>query len=555
MADFKKIGYYNLQIEALAGKLPVLVGRVEEVGRLTRIINRRINNNVLLVGPGGIGKTTLVYGWVNKMARDVINDRLQYIQFDADHLHALDAGGGDAHYKEACSTLPSCVLFIDDFGKTTYNNPSLMTQVNRIYEALLKKSDVRLVLTLQPHEHAWLVREYPQFVQVFETIHLKAQTTIEYVQILRRAVPRLNDHQVLVPTSVLSELVEYVERFPVLGQLPRAAISILDESLASTVSQRKTELTGAIVQSVISGKTGIPTTQLKVDELENLKNLEEILTRRVVGQTPAIKKIAASLQRAKLGMRNPNKPLGSFLMLGPSGVGKTETAKLVAETMFGRSEAFIRFDMSEFGQDHTVQRLIGAPAGYIGHEGGGALTNALKREPYSLILLDEIEKAHPKVFDIFLQVLDDGRLTSGQNETVDARNSIIMATSNVGVAEILKGLEEGADVSSADFLQTRVMPALSELFRLEFLNRFDSILIFNPLSVDTLVAIAQLEIKKIEKRLAKHRVEFRLDPAVLKKRIESMIDPRFGARPIKRFIEETCESLLVKSLLTPDAKK
>ena len=553
MANFQKIIYHDLRLEA--AKLPPVIGRAEESERLTRIINRRMSNNVLLVGPAGIGKTTLVYGWLRQLAEQEAYRHLQFIQFDTEHLHSLyNSDESDSRYADAFASLPPCVLFIDNFGQAAYNSSSLVNRMARLYSMLLKKPEVRIVLALQPNEHAWLVREHPSFIQSFETITLKTQTTHEYARMLRSVLPRLNQRKVVVPTSILEELVGYVERFPVLGQLPRSAISLLDESLAAAAAKNLRDLTSSVVQQVVVSKTGIPQAQLKADEMENIKNLEKALGDRVIGQTQAIEKITAALQRAKLGMRNPNKPLGSFLMLGPSGVGKTETAKLVAETMFGRSESFIRFDMSEFGQDHTVQRLIGAPAGYIGHESGGALTNALKTEPYSLVLLDEIEKAHPKVFDIFLQVLDDGRLTSGQNETVDARNCIVMATSNVGVAEILKGLEEGADVNSADFLQDRVMPQLAQFFRLEFLNRFDSILVFNPLTVPVLVKIAQLEIKKIEKRLTKHRVEFRIDPAVLEAKVRTLADPRFGARPVKRFIEETCESLMVKSLLNQKAK-
>ncbi len=548
MSDFKKIPYHNLRAEAL--KLPPMIGRIEEASRLTRIINRRIRNNVLLVGPAGIGKTTLVYGWISQLLLDHSYDELQLIQLDAEHLHALNASDeNETRYASAFASLPACVLFIDDFGRAAHNNSNLINRVNRLYNALLKKPEVRTVLVVQPHEYAWLTREYPSFVQHFETITLKSQPTAEYVRMLALALPRLTQGQETVDATILEELVQYSERFPVLGQLPRCAISLLDESLAAAAANKSPALTSAIVQSVVASKIGVPQTQLGRSELSQLKTLEKNLSERVVGQSGAIKKIATTLQRAKLGMRNPKKPLGSFLMLGPSGVGKTETAKLVAETMFGRSEAFIRFDMSEFGQEHTVQRLIGAPAGYVGHEGGGALTNALRTEPYSLILLDEIEKAHPHVFDIFLQVLDDGRLTSGQNETVDARNAIVMATSNIGVGEILQGIQEGADVNSSEFLQNRILPVLSNAFRLEFLNRFDHILVFNPLTLQSLFDVAQLEIGKIEKRLAAHNVEFNIEPELLRQRISQLADPRFGARPVKRFIEETCESLLVQSLL------
>ncbi|MDD4988922.1 MAG: AAA family ATPase [Candidatus Pacebacteria bacterium] len=551
MADFhfKKIEYFDLRKEVKLGKLPIMIGRAEEIDRLTRVVTRKISNNALVVGANGIGKTTLVYGWAKKMIERKEFDSLQFVQLDAEHLYELENETYAKYFEQALVTLPSSVLFIDNFGRAVMGNSGLLKNTFRLYQTLLKKSHVRMILSLEPNEYAWLEREFPAFVKSFETIQVKNQTSLEYAEILERALPHLNAEHILVSGTALKEIVAYVERFPKLGQLPRGAVSLLDESLAYAVSLGEKGLIDDIVASVVAGKTGIPKAQLKPDELHVLKNLESVLNERIINQKGPIKKIAATLQRAKLGIRNPNKPLGSFLMLGPSGVGKTETAKLIAENMFGRSQTFIRFDMSEFGQDHTVQRLLGAPAGYIGYESGGALTNALREEPHCLILLDEIEKAHPKIFDIFLQVLDDGRLTSGQNETVDARHSIIMATSNVAVDEILKGFEKGIDIGSEAFLKEKIIPALSKIFRLEFLNRFDSILIFNPLSLKGLVEVAQLEIKKIEKRLSKHKVQFNIDPTLLEARIKTLVDPRFGARPVKRFIEETCESLLARSLL------
>jgi ATP-dependent Clp protease ATP-binding subunit ClpB len=299
----------------------------------------------------------------------------------------------------------------------------------------------------------------------------------------------------------------------------------------------------------VASKTGVPRTRLTAHVAQDLALLETSLAQSIIGQQNAITRIIATLRRAKLGMRNPNRPLGSFLMLGPSGVGKTETAKVIAEALYGRSESFIRFDMSEFGQEHTVQRLIGAPAGYVGHESGGALTSAIKREPYSLILLDEIEKAHPKVFDIFLQILDDGRITSGQNETIDARNIIIIATSNSGVRQVLSTVAAGLDPNAPEVQAQHLFPALEEHFRVEFLNRFDAVVAFEPLTIEALTAIAHLEMRKLERRLKDHGASFRIDEEVLRDHIRRIADPRFGARPIKRFIEEMCESVLVEKLL------
>ncbi|MDP3645630.1 MAG: AAA family ATPase [bacterium] len=549
MNDPQKISYYNLREEAASTRLPELFGRNNEMERLTRILGRRVKNNALVVSPHGIGKTALVYGWMKHMSRRAEYDAYALLQLDTGHLYALDADSAlENRYAEAFTHLPRSVVFVDDFGREVCRNAILLQRIYRLYKHLLKEPNVHVVLSLEPHEYTWLEQEHPAFIQEFETILLKNQTAREYVHILSKKLSRLNmRHRVIVPDSRLEEIVSYTERFPSLGQSPQAAIHILDESLSFCASKNKKVLTQDSIAHIIEPKTGIPKARLTQGELKGVKELEGELNARIIDQKEAIAKIASALQRAKLGLRNPNRPLGSFLMLGPSGVGKTETAKCVAEIMFGRAESFTRFDMSEFQQDHTIQRLVGAPPGYVGYDEGGALTNALRKEPYSLILLDEIEKAHPKVFDIFLQVLDDGRLTSGQNETVDARNTIIMATSNAAVQEILDAYAEETDEET--FMREKVLPTLMKTFRLEFLNRFDSILLFKPLSVPSLMEIAQLEIQKIEKRLTKHRVHFEIEPAAIEERIAHMADPRFGARPVKRFIEETCETLLARSLL------
>ncbi len=551
MKNFKKTEYFDLREEIASGKFPQVIGRTEEMDRLTRIINRSINNNIIIVSQSGTGKTSLVYGWTKNLAKEDTYDHLGFVQLGTEHLFNLDNNGEEGiYFKSVMSELPSCVLFIDNFGRIVYGNSNLLQNTARLYNDILKNPEVRTILTMEPKEYSWIEREYPAFIKMFETINLKKQGNWEYVQILQSKMLQLNkNHKIIVSSIEMEEIISYVERFPSLGHLPQAAISLLDEGIVLAKSMNKKILTSEIISHIISSKIGIPKMQLSGNEIEILKNLDKTLNSKIINQTKSVDKIIQTLQRAKLGIRNPSKPLGSFLILGPSGVGKTETAKLISEIMFGRKESFARFDMSEFGQDHTVQRLIGAPAGYSGYESGGALTNALTKEPHCLILLDEIEKAHPKIFDIFLQVLDDGRLTSGQNETVDACNSIIMATSNIGVNTILEGFNKGEDIMNEKFIQEKMIPELAKIFRLEFINRFDSILIFNPLTLPNLIEIAKLEIKKVEKRLIKHNVFFDINQKELEEKIKPMVDSRFGARPVKRLIEETCESLLVNTLL------
>jgi len=551
MKNFKKTEYHDLREEIALGKLTKFVGRTDEMDRLTRIANRSINNNVLIVGLSGTGKTSLVYGWVEKMIKQDRYKHLGFVQLGNEHLFRFDSGSEEGiYFKNVMDELPSCVLFIDNFGRSVYGNPSLLQNIARLYYDTLKNPEVKVILTMEPKEYNFIEREYPAFIKVFETVRLKKQNNSEQIQILESKLAQLNrEPKIIVSSIVMQDIIGYVEKFPSLGQLPQAAISLMDEGIVLAKSMNKKVLNDEIISNIISSKIGIPKMQLSGNEIEILKNLNHTLNSKIINQTKPVNKIIQTLQRAKLGVRNPSKPLGSFLILGPSGVGKTETAKLISEIMFGRQESFMRFDMSEFGQDHTVQRLIGAPAGYSGYEAGGALTNALQKEPHCLILLDEIEKAHPKIFDIFLQVLDDGRLTSGQNETVDACNSIIMATSNIGVSVILEAFNKGEDIMDTKFIQEKMIPELAKIFRLEFINRFDSILVFNPLTLPNLIDIARLEIKKVEKRLTKHNVSFDINAEELEEKIKPLLDERFGARPVKRFIEETCESLLVNTLL------
>lgn len=552
MSASKKIPFYDLREEAREGRIPALVGRQAEMERLTLLIGRRTNNNAIIVGESGIGKTALTYGWAHSISTKPAYDRYAIVQLDTEHLCERDAdASAEDWYVDSLAHLPPSVVFIDDFGREINKNIALAARAYRIYKQLSLRRDVHLIFAMQPHEFAWLKREYPVLLQLFEVITLKKQSPSEYARVLFKKIPALiGQRAVIVPDDALKEIVSLASRHQSLGQIPRSAIHVLDESISLSVARGEKVLTADTVARVFESKTGIPSAHIAQGDMRSVLRLREELAQRIVGQDAAIARIASTLQRAKLGLRSHGRPLGSFLMLGPSGVGKTETAKCVAEIMFGRQESFTRIDMSEFQQEHMVQRLIGAPPGYVGYEEGGALTNALKNEPHSLILLDEIEKAHPKIFDVFLQVLDDGRLTSGQGETVDARECIIMATSNAAVAEILDACAKGGITDEEAFVRETVLPALSRIFRLEFINRFDSILVFRPLTTPILLRVAKLEIEKMEKRFEAHRVRFSIDPQTIEAHVARMNDPRFGARPVKRFIEETCETLVAESLLS-----
>ena len=312
-----------------------------------------------------------------------------------------------------------------------------------------------------------------------------------------------------------------------------------------------------VVAKTISKMTGVPVTQLKQEEKEKLLKLEKILHQRVIAQDEAITAVAEAVRRGRVGLKDPNRPIASFMFLGPTGVGKTELAKALAEYVFGDEEAIIRLDMSEYMERHSVSKLIGSPPGYIGYEEGGQLTEKVRRNPYSLILLDEIEKAHPDVFNILLQILDDGRLTDAKGKTVDFKNTIIIATSNFAAQDILDFIAKHKDYSAKEWkeLQDQVFNKLKKAFRPEFLNRIDDIVLFHPLNKTHIRAIAKLMLDRVRRLLKAQNIYVEFDDSVIELVADEGFDPEFGARPMKRIIQQKVENELSKLLLKGEIKE
>ena len=307
----------------------------------------------------------------------------------------------------------------------------------------------------------------------------------------------------------------------------------------------RNKVTEEEVAEVVSKWTGIPISKMLESEKEKLLAMEEVLSSKVVGQSEAVSAVSDAIRRAQAGLSDPNRPNGSFLFLGPTGVGKTELTKSLAKFLFDTQDAIIRIDMSEFMEKHSVARLIGAPPGYVGYEEGGYLTEAVRRKPDSVILLDEIEKAHPDVFNILLQVLDDGRLTDGHGRTVDFRNTVVIMTSNLGsqVIQELSGEENYATMKSS------VMEIIGQHFRPEFINRVDEIVVFHPLGREQIRAVAKIQLEYLSKRLAERTLKLRLSDEALDAIAESGYDPVYGARPLKRAIQQRLENPLAQELL------
>ena len=310
----------------------------------------------------------------------------------------------------------------------------------------------------------------------------------------------------------------------------------------------KEEVTADDIAEVVAAWTGIPAGRLLEGETQKLLRMEEELGRRVVGQSEAVREVSDAVRRSRAGIADPNRPTGSFLFLGPTGVGKTELAKALAEFLFDDERAMVRVDMSEYSEKHSVARLVGAPPGYVGYEEGGQLTEAVRRRPYSVILLDEVEKAHPEVFDVLLQVLDDGRLTDGQGRTVDFRNSIMILTSNMGSQFLID-----TDVPF-DERKDQVLAVVRQQFRPEFLNRLDAMVMFNPLDREELMRIARIQIEQLQRRLDERRISIELTEDARQWLVNTGFDPIYGARPLRRLVQTAVGDKLAVAILSGDIK-
>ncbi|MBD7966101.1 ATP-dependent protease ATP-binding subunit ClpC [Fictibacillus norfolkensis] len=323
--------------------------------------------------------------------------------------------------------------------------------------------------------------------------------------------------------------------------------------------KENTEVTPEDIAQVVSSWTGVPVSKLAEEETERLLKMEEILHDRVIGQSEAVTAISKAIRRARAGLKDPKRPIGSFIFLGPTGVGKTELARAVAETLFGDEDAIIRIDMSEYMEKHTTSRLVGSPPGYVGHEEGGQLTEKVRRKPYSVILLDEIEKAHPEVFNILLQVLEDGRLTDSKGRTVDFRNTVVIMTSNVGASTLKRNRSLGFAVHNEsqkyNDMKSKVMDELKRAFRPEFLNRIDEIIVFHSLEKEHLLRIVSLMAASLKQRLSDQGIEIELTQAALEKITEEGYDPDYGARPLRRALQRKIEDRLSEELLRGNINK
>ena len=508
---------------------------------IIRTIGRKERNNVLLLGEPGVGKTAIVEGLASRLKtpgkKPIFKGSI--IELNTTALALLISEGDTAQLDTARASIlkfaPAAIL-IDDARV-------LLTQTSQtgllyFLAPLLENPQTPILMIVSMAEYRRFLEREPIFSRECEAIEIQELTLQETQDVLtNRTTPKLAHD-----CAVLAK--RYIQQ----RALPDKAIRLLSDAEGLAIREGH-PLTIEDAKRVIAERTGIPIDTLSAAEQEKLLNLESVIGKDIIGQPHVIEAVSNVIRRSRAGLKDGGRPIASFLFLGSSGVGKTELAKVLSRVVFHNERSLIRFDMSEFSEAHTVQRLVGAPPGYIGFEEGGQLTNAVLSQPYSLILLDELEKAHPRIFDMFLQVMDDGRLTDGKGRTVDFSNTIIIATSNLALDEILTGYLGGEPILEEKWQQERILPLLSSYFRLEFINRFDGMLVFAPFSPESLWKVAELELKKLQERLELKDIKLNFDMGAFKETVRKMYNPAFGARPIRRYLQNTVETDLAKKIL------
>lgn len=421
---------------------------------------------------------------------------------------------------------------------------------HEIEEAALKKEDDKL-----SKEHLQEIqKELAEMRENFAALQAKWQNEKDAIGVVQKLREEIEDVNAEIEAAERKYDLNRAAELKY-GRLPELQKKLAEqERIAEENSERSTllrdKVTDEEIARIIERWTGIPVSRLMEGEREKLLHMEDILHERVVGQEEAVTKVSEAILRSRAGIQSPDRPIGSFLFLGPTGVGKTELAKTLAECLFDDEKNMVRIDMTEYMEKFSVSRLIGAPPGYVGYEEGGQLTEAVRRKPYSVILFDEVEKAHPDVFNILLQVLDDGRITDSQGRTVDFKNTVIILTSNLGSAHLLDGI--GTDGEITVEARTAVEGMLRQAFRPEFLNRLDEIVFYKPLTKENITHIIDLILNDLNGRLADKQLKCVLTDAAKAEIIETGYDPAFGARPLKRMIQRNVETLLARKIIADD---
>ena len=546
----------DLNAQALAGKIDPLIGREIELDRVIQTLCRRRKNNPLLVGEAGVGKTAIAEG----LARRITENDVPEILKDA-HVYSLDMGAllagtkyrGDFEQRlkavlKELSDAPNAILFIDEIhtliGAGAASGGTM--DASNLLKPALSNGQLKCIGATTYQEYRGVFEKDHALSRRFQKVDVPEPSVEETIAILRGLKTRFEDHHsVKYSAAALTSAAELSARFINDRHLPDKAIDVLDEAGAAQrilpKSKQKKVIGKHEIEEIIAKIARIPPRSVSSDDRNTLKTLDRDLKAVVFGQNKAIDTLATAIKMSRSGLGDPQKPIGSFLFSGPTGVGKTEVARQLAYAM---GMPLHRFDMSEYMERHAVSRLIGAPPGYVGYEEGGGLTEAVRRKPYSVILLDEVEKAHPDVFNVLLQVLDDGRMTDGQGRTVDFKNTVIVMTSNLGSQMIQQMAGDDYQV-----IKLAVMGEVKSYFRPEFINRIDEVVVFHALDEKNIKSIARIQLKYLETRLAQMEMKLAISDAALAEIANAGFDPVYGARPLKRAIQAQLENPLAKLIL------
>ena len=615
----------DLTKSARDDKLDPIVGRENEVRRITQILSRRTKNNPVLVGEPGVGKTAIAEGFAQKIVEGSVPPSLSNKR-----LMALDMGSlvaGTKYRGEFEDRMKNIIKEIYEDGNVILFVDELHTLIgaggaegaidaSNILKPALARGELQTIGATTSDEYQKHIEKDAALERRFASVRVDAPTNEETINILHGLKDRYEDHhKVEISDEAIKSAVTFSSRYIQDRELPDKAIDLMDESGAkvrldvsadnspykdemnklSELAQEKEEAISnqnfekaaeirqkEIKQSekieqlmkepdeerpvvgsediadVVGQWTGIPVHELQETESVKLMNLEDNLHERVVGQNEAVTAISKAVRRARSGIKDPNRPIGSFMFLGPTGVGKTELAKSLAEVMFGSEEDLIRIDMSEYMEKYATSRLIGSPPGYVGYDEGGQLTEKIRQKPYSVILLDEIEKAHPDVFNVLLQVLDDGILTDGKGRRVDFKNTIIIMSSNLGATALRDEKEVGFGAADRKFdhdaMESKIREEMKDYFRPEFLNRIDESIIFHSLEKDHLSEIVKLMTDDLIEQLEDQDIDLRITSAALEIIADKGYDPEYGARPLSRAIQTNVEDMLSDAIISGDVK-
>ena len=617
----------DLTQKAEEGRLDPIIGRKEEIERVIQILSRRTKNNPCLIGEPGVGKT--VSGDVPEILKDKRVVTLDISGMIAGSKYRGDFEERIKKALDEVKKVGDVILFIDEIHTIVGAGAAegAMDAAN-ILKPLLARGEIQLIGATTLNEYRKYIEKDAALERRFSPVTVNEPSEKDTVKILKGIRDKYEAHHgVKISDEAIEAAVKMSVRYINDRFLPDKAIDLIDEAAsraklktytepdslkkileqieevekdkeeavhmqkfekAASLRDKQKELkekyekeqkkwknknnkeliniTEENIAEVISSWTGIPANKITEDENARLKNLEKTLHKRVIGQNEAVEAVAKAIRRSRVGLKDPNRPIGSFLFLGPTGVGKTELSKALAEGLFGDENAMIRLDMSEYMEPHSVAKLIGSPPGYVGFDEGGQLTEKIRRKPYSVILFDEIEKAHPDVMNMLLQILEDGRLTDSQGRTVNFKNSVIIMTSNIGARLITDKKQLGFSQNQAkvkdseinkeyEDIKKEVMEALKKELRPEFINRIDEIIVFHKLTDSEINQIIDIMLKEVIGRLATQKIKIELEPQVKELIASKGIDKNFGARPLRRTIQSVLEDRLAEEILDGNIKK